>query len=219
MEFVDSGVSSTDFSEEGSLTAAESSPSSSFLEHDPNNQDQSGHIGSTDDLESRVSQSSSVGVPVYPELDCDNHQGVQHKTYVDHKFVRGWRERKSFFKTDLIVSESHSHCSERKNQQNTLKRTKKSYNDSMARQGPPGGVTILNSVSRHRFGYNDKSMFRRPTSSGNNYKVWIRKSQQTLRADFDTVIPLDGIPKDDADSKTIEPVQSSPDTRQKGPTC
>ena len=89
MESVNFGVSSTDFSEEGPLTAAESSPSSSFLEHDPYNQDQSGHIGSTDDLESRASQSSSTGVLVYPELDCDNHQGVQHKTYVDRKFVRG----------------------------------------------------------------------------------------------------------------------------------
>ena len=127
---------------------------------------------------------------MYPELDCDNHQGVQHKTYVDHKFVRGWRERKSFYKTYLIVSEIHSHCSKRKNKQNTLKRTRKSYND--------------------------KSMVRRPTSSGNNYKVWTRKTQQTLREDFDKVIPLDGIPKDNVDVKSIEPIQSSPDTRQKG---
>lgn len=87
MESVDFGMSSTDFGEEGSLTAAELSPSSSSFEHDMSSQEKSGHIGSTDnDLESRASQSSSARIPVYPELDCDNHQEVQHKTNVDRKF-------------------------------------------------------------------------------------------------------------------------------------
>lgn len=230
VESVDSGVSSTDFGEEGSLTTAELSPSSSSFENDLNNQEQSGdgnvldihpsHIGSTDnDLESRASQSSSAGVPVYPELDCDNHQEVQHKTYVDRKFVRGWRERKSFNETDLIVSENLSHSSERKNQQSILKRTRKSYNGSAARQVSPGGVTISNSMSGQRFGYNEKSMSRRPSSSGNSYRIWTRKTQQTSRADSEKVITLDGIPKDNADAKSVNPVQSSPDARHNGPAC
>lgn len=234
VESVDSGVSSTDFGDEGSLTAAESSPSSSFFEHDLNNQEQSGdgnvldihpsHIGSTDnDLESRASQSSSAGVPVHFELDGDNHQEVQHKTYVDRKFVRGWRERKSFNETDLIVSDNHSHSLERKNQQSTLKRTRKSYNGPMARQVSPGGVTIPNSVSGQRFCYNDKSMVRRPSSSGNSYRIWTRKTQQTSKANSEKVITLDGIPKDIADAtynaKSVDHVQSSPDARHNGPTC
>lgn len=234
VESVDSGVSSTDFGDEGSLTAAESSPSSSFFEHDLNNQEQSGdgnvldihpsHIGSTDnDLESRASQSSSAGVPVHFELDGDNHQEVQHKTYVDRKFVRGWRERKSFNETDLIVSDNHSHSLERKNQQSTLKRTRKSYNGPTARQVSPGGVTIPNSVSGQRFCYNDKSMVRRPSSSGNSYRIWTRKTQQTSKANSEKVITLDGIPKDIADAtynaKSVDHVQSSPDARHNGPTC
>lgn len=226
VESVDSGVSSTDFGDEGSLTAAESSPSSSFFEHDLNNQEQSGdgHIGSTDnDLESRASQSSSAGVPVHFELDGDNHQEVQHKTYVDRKFVRGWRERKSFNETDLIVSDNHSHSLERKNQQSTLKRTRKSYIGPTARQVSPGGVTIPNSVSGQRFCYNDKSMVRRPSSSGNSYRIWTRKTQQTSKANSEKVITLDGIPKDIADAmynaKSVDHVQSSPDARHNGPTC
>lgn len=224
VESVDSGVSSTDFGEEGSLTAAESSPSSSFFEHDLNNQEQSGHIGSTDnDLESRASQSSSAGVPVYPELDGDHHQEVQHKTYVDRKFVRGWRERKSFNETDLIVSENHSHSLERKKQQSTLKRIRKSYNGPTARQVSSGGVTISNSVSGQRFCYNDKSMARRPSSSGNSYRIWTRKTQQTSKANTEKVIIPDGIPKGNADAmydaKSVDPVQSSPNARHNGPKC
>lgn len=234
VESVDSGLSSTDFGEEGSLTAAELSPSSSSFEHDLNSQEQSGdgnvldihpsHIGSTDnDLESRASQGSSAGVPVYPELDCDNHQEVQHKTYVDRKFARGWRERKGFNETDLIVSENHSHSSERKIQQSTLKRTRKSYNGSTARQVSLGGVTISKSVSGQRFCYNDKSMTRRPSSSGNSYRIWTRKTQQTSRADSEKVTTLDGMPKDNADdmydAKLVDSAQSSPDASHDGPIC
>lgn len=224
VESVDSGLSSTDFGEEGSLTAAELSPSSSSFEHDMNSQEQSGHIGSTDnDLESRASQSSSAGIPVYPELDCDNHQEVQGKTNVDRKFVRGWRERNFFNETDLIVSENHSHPSERKIQQSTLKRARKSYNGLTARQVSVGGVTISNSVSGQRFCYNDKSITRRPSYSGNSYRIWTRKTQQTSRADSEKVITLDGMPKDNADdmndAKFVDPVQSSPDASHYGPIC
>jgi len=42
VESIDSGLSSTDFGEEGSLTVVELSPSSSSFEHDLNSQEQSG---------------------------------------------------------------------------------------------------------------------------------------------------------------------------------
>eukprot|EP01018_Ginkgo_biloba_P033295 Gb_23986 [translate_table: standard] len=253
------GSSSPDFGEDGSLTATDSSPSSSFSEHDLSNQEQSGdvniidvqrsgkddnsilrlfeqnagqdgknfidkdtvmaqngivldtgHIVSTDtDLESRASQGSAAEVPVYPELDCSSHRGGQDKTYVDRKFVRGWRERKSYI-------------AERKDQQNTLK-LRKFYNGLSSWQASPGGETISRSVSGQRLGRSDKTLGRRTTPMGNGCRIWTKKTQQTPRSGSDKAVKSEEITKNNMDitsgAKPVEPVRSLSDASYNGPTC
>ncbi|KAH9301663.1 hypothetical protein KI387_013246 [Taxus chinensis] len=233
VESVDS-TSSLEVGGEGSLTAAVSSPSAfsqdasssptlaagcANLHKDATIAGESGimpnadHIMSTDmDLESRASQDSVTGVPVYPELGYANHQGrLQDKVYTDGNFVRCWRDWNSSTESDLVLSQKH--VSGSKTQQTILKGTKKSYNGSSSWKVSPNGVLISKSVAGQKLANNNKPLGQQTSLRGNVYSLWTKKTHQKAMPNIDTRLKTEGRPKDDTDAvyemKLVDSLQSS----------